>query len=92
MLESGKKPWYQSKTILFALTSVLVFGSNLLNGWLTMQGVTPEQFDAISQAEGPVRDAIDNVKDGGNVLSAVGALFGTAIIVIRAWFTNKIIG
>jgi hypothetical protein len=92
MQESIKKPWWQSKTILLALTSVLVFGSNLLSGWLTMQGVTPEQVDAISQAEGPVRDAIENVKSGGNVLSAVGSLFGVAILVIRAWFTNKIIG
>lgn len=87
-----KKPWYQSKMILFALTSVLVFGSNYLNGWLTMQGVTPEQAEAIAAAQGPVRDAIESVKSGGSVLSAAGSLFGVVVIILRTWFTSKLIG
>lgn len=92
MEEVTKKPWHKSKIILFSLGSILVFGSNLLSGWLTNQGVTPEQLAALQQAEGPVREAYESVQTGGNVISAIGSLFGIAIIVFRAWFTNTIIG
>lgn len=86
-----KKPWYKSKIVLFALTSILVFGSNLMTGWLTTQGVTTEQFEVIQQAEGPVQDAVETIQEGGNALSVLGSLFGLFVLVFRVWFTNKIL-
>lgn len=86
-----KKPWYRSKIIQLALVSILVFGSNWLSGWLTMQGVTPDQMDAIAHANQPVQDAVESVKNGGNIISAIGSLFGVITLIFRAWFTNATI-
>lgn len=86
-----KKPWYKSKIALLALSSVAVFGSNFFTGWLSGQGVTPEQFDALQQAAPQALEAIKEASDAKDILSAVGALFGAAIFVFRKWFTTKLL-
>lgn len=92
MALADKKPWYQSKIALFCIGAIVTFGSNFLSQWLTGQGVTPEQMDALASAQPEVAQAVDKIQNGGNILSAVGALFGTAVLVFRVWFTSKQIG
>lgn len=87
-----KKPWYKSKIIMLALSAALVFGSNLLGGWLTGQGVTQEQMDALSTAQPEVAHAIERVQAGENVLGVVGSLVSVFILIFRTWFTSKQIG
>lgn len=86
-----KKPWYKSKIALLALSAALVFGSNFFTGWLSGQGVTPEQLDALQQAAPEALEAVKDAADGKDVLSAVGALFGVLIFVFRKWFTTKLL-
>jgi hypothetical protein len=79
------KPWYQSKGVIFGLTVLLVFGGNALAGFLTPQ-VTPEQFDAIQNAEPAVRDIVTKLQNGENWLNLIGSISGLLFTVIRTWF------
>lgn len=85
------KPWYKSKIFLMSLSGLLFFGSNWLNGWLTGQGVTQDQLDAISSAQPAVADTIQKIQDGTNWLSAIGSVSSVLLMIFRAWFTNKAI-
>lgn len=89
-MEQTKK-WYQSKIALLGLTLVLVFGSNLLLGFLGGQGVSLEQIQAVEQTQPIIAQAIKDYQSGGNILSLVGAIGGALIIVARVWFTTKLI-
>lgn len=92
MAQTEKKPWYKSKIILAGLLALALFGTQLLNKWATGQGVTAEQLAAIQMAYPDVADAIERVKSGENVLAVVGSLFGTFVVIFRAFFTSKSIG
>jgi hypothetical protein len=85
------KKWYQSKIILLSLSTALVVGGNLLTGFLTGQGVTPEQLNAIAAAEPEVAEAVQRVQAGENILQIIAGLFPIAIMVLRLWFTNTTI-
>ena len=85
------KKWYQSKIVLLSLSTILVVGGNILTGFLTGQGVTPEQLDAVAAAEPEVAKAIERVQAGDSILQIVAALFPTIILILRVWFTNTAI-
>lgn len=91
MAQTESKPWYKSKIILAGLFAVALFGTQLLNNWITGQGVTPEQIAAIQEAQPEIANAIERVKAGESVLAVVGSLFGVAVMVLRAFFTNTAI-
>lgn len=83
------KPWYKSKIILLAVSAVAVFGTNALTGFLTGSGVTPEQIEVIRTVEPQIADAVEQYKNGNNILSVtVGVLIPALIAVARKWFTN----
>jgi hypothetical protein len=86
-----QKKWYQSKIILLSLSTVLVVGGNLLTGFLTGQGVTPEQLNAIAAAEPEVAEAVQRVQMGDSIIQVIAGLFPVAIMVLRLWFTNTTI-
>jgi hypothetical protein len=80
-----KKPWYTSKTIMFALVSLLVFGGNYAFGWISGQGVTPEQIAAVKAAEPQVYEIVDRVQSGESILNMLGIIVSIAIGLLRAW-------
>lgn len=83
------KPWYKSKIILLAAAAVLVYGSSLLITFLSGAGVTPEQIQVIADTQPDIADAIQQYKDGQNILSVtLGVLFPAIIAVVRRWWTN----
>ena len=83
------KPWWKSKIILLALASALLFGGNALTGFLTGNGVTPEQLDAIKQTQPAIADSVDQLQHGGNVIQVIlGAIVPALIFIARKWFTN----
>lgn len=86
-----KKPWYHSKIVLAALTLSGIFGYNLLTGWLTNQGVTPEQLQALQLAYPDIADAIQKARDGGSWLSSLGLAGSLLIAALRKWFTSKLL-
>lgn len=86
------KPWYKSKIVLLSLSSLLVVGSNLLGNWLTGQGVTQEQMDAIAAVQPATADAIHKVQDGSNWLQALVGISSVLVLVFRTWFTSTKIG
>lgn len=87
-----KKPWYQSKLVLLGAVLVLVFGGNLATNFLVGNGVTPDQVEAVRLAYPDVADGIEQIKDGENLLNAIGAIGGALVMVLRKWFTFKILG
>jgi hypothetical protein len=86
-----KKKWYQSKIILLSLSTALVVGGNLLTGFLTGQGVTPEQLNAIAAAEPEVAEAVQRVQAGDSILQVIAGLFPVIVLILRVWFTNTAI-
>lgn len=86
------KPWYKSKITLLSLSGLLVFGSNLLAGWLTGAGVTPEQLDALQAAQPQVVNAVERIQQGEQILGVIGSLLSVGFGVFRVWFTSTKIG
>lgn len=83
------KPWWQSKIILLALSSILLFGGNALTGFLTGSGVTPEQLDALKQAQPDIANSVEQLQHGGNVIQVIlGGIVPALIVIARKWFTN----
>jgi Zn-dependent protease len=80
-----KKPWYTSKTVLFAAVVVLIFGGNIAFGWISGQGVTPEQINAVSDAQPAVKEIIERVQNGESILNMLGIIVGIVIGLLRAW-------
>lgn len=87
-----KKPWYQSKIIMLGAALVAAFGSNLLTGWLSSNGVTPEQMESLQLAYPDIVEGVEKMRSGENILSAIGMIGGAVIIVVRRWFTVKLLG
>ena len=83
-----QKKWYQSKIVLLSLSTVLVVGGNLLTGFLTGQGVTPDQLDAIAAAEPEVAEAVKRIQAGDSILQVIAGLFPVLVLILRVWFTN----
>lgn len=79
------KPWYKSKGVLLGLTTVFVFGGNALYGFLTPE-ITPEQFDAIANAEPVVKDIVQRLQNGESWMNLIGTISGVLFSVLRAWF------
>ncbi len=84
-----KKPWYKSKIALLAFTAVLVIGGNFLTGFITGNGVTQDQIDAIGTVQPQVATTIENVQHGQNIFQGLTTLAFGLIGVWRVWFTNK---
>lgn len=83
------KPWWQSKIILLAGASALIFGGNALTGFLTGAGVTPEQIDIIRTTQPQIAEAIQQFESGQNILNTIlGVLMPALIAVARKWWTN----
>jgi len=86
-MDEQKKPWYQSKIILLALTLIAVFGGNLLFNFVSGQ-ITPEQLDSIKTAQPQVYEIVTRLKNGESIFSVLGSVVGILILVFRAWFTE----
>lgn len=82
------KKWYQSKIVLFSLTVFLTVSADLLTGFLTGNGVTPEQIQAIELAQPDVAAAVERLQNGENILQVIASLFPALIMVLRVWFTS----
>lgn len=87
-----KKPWYQSKIILLALSGILVFGTNLLNGWLTGQGVTQDQLDSLTTTAPTIVDTVQRISAGESILNFIGIAYSAVMLIFRKWFTSTMIG
>ena len=84
-----KKPWWQSKIILLALGSILVYGGNAVTGVLTGAGVTPDQIDVIRQTQPDIAESVEQLRNGSNAIQVIlGGIIPAVIIVVRKWFTN----
>lgn len=86
-----KKKWYQSKIVLICLTAIATIGGNYLTGFITGQGVTDQQIQAVSAVDPAVADLVAKIQNGENWFSAVGTLVFAAVGIIRVWFTQKLI-
>lgn len=86
-----KKPWYKSKIILMGAGMIAVFGSTLLKNWLVGQGVTPEQMAVLEELKPDIVGNIENIQNGSNLLAEIGIIFGAVIIIVRKWFTTKLL-
>jgi len=85
------KSWYQSKIVLLAFVMILVFGSNIAFGWLTGQGVTLDQIQAVEAVYPSLADAVKQLQDGTSVFNVLGVFMGALIAIARVWFTTSII-
>lgn len=86
-----KKPWHKSKIFLLAVTAVCTIGANLATGWVTGQGVTEEQINAVSATQPAIADAIHNYQSGQGVLNSLSAVAFAVIAVWRKWFTTSLL-
>ncbi len=84
-----KKKWSNSKIFLLAVAALVTVGSNLATGWLSGQGVTTDQLDAVAATQPAVAEAIDKYQHGQGILQSVTTLAFAAIAVFRTWFTSK---
>lgn len=84
-----KKPWYKSKIALLAFTAALMIGGNLITGFITGNGITQEQIEAVGTIQPAVAETIQDVKSGQNIFQAITALAFSLIGVWRLWFTTK---
>ncbi len=87
-----KKPWYKSKIAMLAYAGAATIGANLLTGFITGNGVTPEQIQVVAETQPAIADAIQDVRDGQNIIGALSTVAFLLIGVFRVWFTNKVIG
>lgn len=87
-----KKPWHKSKIFLLAVTAIATIGANLLTGFVTGNGVTEGQIEAIAATQPAVANAIQDVQNGGNILQGLSTLAFSLIGVWRIWFTTSVIG
>lgn len=87
-----KKPWYKSKIFLLAVTAVATIGTNLLTGFITGNGVTQDQIEAVAATQPAIATAIENTQNGGNILQSLSTLAFGLIGLWRLWFTKSVIG
>lgn len=86
-----KKPWYKSKIFVLAVTAVFTIGTNLATGWVTGQGVTQEQIDAVSATQPAIADAIHDYQAGQGILNSLTAVAFTLVALWRKWFTTSLL-
>jgi hypothetical protein len=87
-----KKPWHKSKIFLAGLVMAAVAIGNTAIGFVTGQGVTPEQIGVIQDNYPAIAENVKDAVNGGNVLNALYGIGGTLIAIWRYWYTNTSIG
>ena len=83
-----EKKWYQSKLFLLGAVMALVGGTDLAFGWLSGQGVTPEQVQVIDATLPGTAQAIKDAVAGKNYFGILTAVGGFLTAIFRAWFTS----
>lgn len=86
-----KKPWYKSKIFMAGIILALTALGDLTTGFVSGNGVTADQIQAIQQA---YPDAAQNVKDavsGNDIFKAITAVGGFLVAIWRKWFTTTTI-
>lgn len=82
------KKWYQSKIVLLGLTMTLITVTNLVTGFLTGQGVTPEQLESIQTVYPQIGESVAKLQAGESIFNVLGGIFGALVVVLRVWFTE----
>lgn len=91
MSQPSTKKWYQSKLVLLGLSAVLLFGGALLYRYLINQGITQTQLDVLQQQYPDIKQAVEQIQAGQDVWQSVGTLFGALVIIVRTYFTTKLL-
>ena len=84
-----KKPWYKSKLFLLGLVMALVGGTDLATGWLSGNGVTPEQIQVIDNTLPQLSSDIKAAIQGKNYFGVITTLSGFLGMIWRKWFTKS---
>lgn len=91
MSQPSTKKWYQSKIVLLGLAALLLFGGAMLYRYLINQGITQTQLDVLQQQYPDIKQAVEQIQSGQDIWQAVGALFGALVVIVRTFFTNKLL-
>lgn len=91
MSQPSTKKWYQSKIVLLGLAALLLFGGAMLYRYLINQGITQTQLDVLQQQYPDIKQAVEQIQSGQDVWQGVGALFGAVVVIVRTWFTTKLL-
>lgn len=91
MSETSTKKWYQSKLVLLGLSVLFVFGGALLLRFLGNQGVTTEQMAVLQEQYPQIAESIKQIQSGQDIWQSLGALAGALVVIIRVWFTQKVL-
>lgn len=86
-----KKPWYKSKITLAGILLALAGLSNVTFGFVTGEGVTPEQIAVINATYPKLAEQVAQLAKGGEIFSGITAIAGTLVAVWRVWYTRTII-
>ncbi|MEZ4925583.1 MAG: hypothetical protein R3A50_04855 [Saprospiraceae bacterium] len=87
-----KKPWWKSKIALLGIVMGTIGLSDLSFGWLSGQGVSTEQIQAVQTALPNLADQIHDAVVGKNYFAIISAVGGYVTAIWRIWFTDKLIG
>lgn len=86
-----KKPWYQSKIVLLVLAALATVGTNLLTGFISGQGVSSDQLEAVAATQPAVAEAIEKYQSGQGLIQSITVVVFAVIGVIRKWFTTSLL-
>lgn len=87
-----KKPWYKSKITLLAIVMGTIGASDLAFGWVSGNGVTPDQIQAVQTALPDVVGDVKSAVEAKNYFGVLNAVGGYLIAIWRVWFTDTKIG
>ena len=87
-----KKKWYQSKLVWLSLIMALTGVTDLTTHWLSGQGVTNAQLQAIQTATPELFQGIKMAVVANNYFGIITAVGGFVGGIWRIWFTSKEIG
>jgi len=87
-----KKPWWKSKIALMGIVLAAVGVGNLAFGFVSGQGVTPDQIAAIQTNYPAIADNVRDAANGGNIFTAITGVGGALVSIWRIWYTNTLIG
>lgn len=87
-----KKKWWQSKIALLGIVMGTIGLSDLSFGWLSGQGVTTEQIQAVQTALPNVAEQIKDAVAAKNYFGVITSLGGFVTAIWRVWYTNTQIG
>lgn len=87
-----KKPWYKSKITLLGVVIGTIGLTDLSFGWLSGQGVTAEQIQAVQTVLPNVSEQIKDAVEAKNYFGIITAVGGFVTAIWRVWFTNTQIG